>query len=58
MRRVIREFPQADPVLRIGGAPDAANRKVSSLVNMFPAARHDLIVVAVSRRGTECGDLR
>ncbi len=48
VRRVIRDFPAAEPVLLVGGAADAANLKVSSLVNMFPAARHDLIVVADS----------
>lgn len=48
VRQVIREFPELDPVLLVGGAADAPNLKVSNLVTMFPAARHDLIVIADS----------
>ncbi len=58
VRQVIREFPGLDPVLLVGGAPDAANLKVSNLVNMFPAARHDILVIADSDMRVDRGYLR
>ncbi len=58
VQRVIREFPGARPVLSLGGAADAANLKVSSLVSMFPAARHDILVIADSDMRVDRGYLR
>ncbi len=58
VRQVIRDFPDLRPVLRIGGAADAANLKVSTLANMFPAAHHDILVVADSDMRVDRGYLR
>jgi len=48
VQRVIREFPERDPVLVVGGRSVPGNLKVSNLVNMYCAARHGLVVIADS----------
>jgi len=48
IRRVIDEFPGRDAVLVVDGRVVGGNLKVSNLANMFPAARHDLLVIADS----------
>lgn len=42
------EFPRADIAVVIDPAQHGCNRKVSNLINMLPAARHDLLVIADS----------
>ncbi len=41
-------FPHADIGLVVNPAQHGQNRKVSNLINMLPAARHDLLVIADS----------
>ncbi len=41
-----REFPAADVALVVDPRLHGANRKVSNLINMMAAARHDIIVVS------------
>ena len=48
VRRLQSRFPAADITLTIDPALHGANRKVGNLINMFPAARHDTIVIADS----------
>lgn len=48
IRRVIDEFPGQDAVLVVDERAVGRNLKVSNLVNMAPAARHDLLVIADS----------
>lgn len=46
--RVRARFPDRDIVVWVDDTADGANRKVANLMNMLPAARHDLIVIADS----------
>ena len=48
VRRLQSRFPAADIALTIDPTLHGANRKVGNLINMFPAARHDTIVIADS----------
>ena len=48
VRRLIAELPQRDLVLVIDGRTHGTNGKVSNLINMLPAARHDHLVIADS----------
>lgn len=54
-RRVIGRFPQRDISLVIGGASQALNLKMASVLNMVPGAKHDILIVADSdvRVGTD-----
>jgi len=47
-RRLIAEHPSADTELIVDQRAAGSNLKVANLENMFPAARHDLIVLADS----------
>ena len=48
VRRLQAELPQADIALVIDGRNHGINGKVSNLINMMAAARHDLLVIADS----------
>jgi ceramide glucosyltransferase len=48
VRRLIADFPDRDLELVINARRHGANAKVSNLVNMQPAARHETIVIADS----------
>jgi ceramide glucosyltransferase len=48
VRALIAELPQADIALVIDGRRHGSNGKVSNLINMLPAAKHDLLVIADS----------
>jgi ceramide glucosyltransferase len=48
VRRLIADFPDRDFQLVINARRHGANAKVSNLINMQPAARHETIVVADS----------
>jgi ceramide glucosyltransferase len=48
VRRLIADFPDRDFQLVINAHRHGANAKVSNLINMQPAARHETIVVADS----------
>jgi ceramide glucosyltransferase len=46
--RLRRRFPHIDMELVIDGTPHGPNRKVANLINMFPSARHDTLVISDS----------
>ncbi len=48
VERLRRRFPHVEIDLAIDPTPHGANRKVANLINMFPLARHDLLVIADS----------
>ncbi len=48
VRALIRERPEADLALVIDETPHGANGKAANLINMLPAARHDILVIADS----------
>lgn len=48
IRRLQAQFPHNPPELVIDGTSHGANGKVGNLVNAFPFARHDIIVIADS----------
>ena len=48
VQRVRDRFPDADIAVVIDAAAHGPNRKVSNLINMLPAARHDLLAIADS----------
>ena len=48
VRRLIADFPDRDFDLVINARCHGANAKVSNLINMQPAARHEMIVIADS----------
>lgn len=48
LRRLQRRFPERDIAVVIDSRPHGTNRKVSNLINMLPAARHDLLVISDS----------
>jgi ceramide glucosyltransferase len=48
IRRLIRDFPEHDISLVINPAIHGPNYKVSNLINAFPRARHDIIIVCDS----------
>ena len=48
VRRLQAQFPGRDIALVVDPTPHGANRKVGNLINMLPAARHDVLVIADS----------
>jgi ceramide glucosyltransferase len=48
VRRLQQRFPAVDMVLVVDAAEHGVNRKVGNLINMMPAARHDVLVIADS----------
>ncbi len=48
VRRLQARFPSLDLVLVVDNTPHGANRKVANLINMLPAARHDILVISDS----------
>ncbi len=48
IRRLIARFPDVDIDVVINPAQHGCNRKIGNLINMYPAARHDVIVIADS----------
>jgi ceramide glucosyltransferase len=48
VRALQARFPDCDMELVINAAQHGANPKVSSLINMLPSARHDILVIADS----------
>jgi ceramide glucosyltransferase len=48
VRRLQLRFPAVDIVVVVDPTPHGANRKVANLINMLPASRHDLLVIADS----------
>ena len=48
VRRLRARFPQVDITVVVDPAQHGANRKISNVINMFPLAKHDTIVMADS----------
>jgi ceramide glucosyltransferase len=48
VRRLIADLPDVDLSLVVAPQVHGANLKISNLINMMPAARHDLLVIADS----------
>ncbi len=48
VQRLRRRFPHVDIELVIDPTPHGLNRKVANLINMFPSARHNWLVVSDS----------
>jgi ceramide glucosyltransferase len=48
VRRLQAEFPGVAADLAVDGRMHGPNRKVGNLINMFPLARHDIVVIADS----------
>ncbi len=48
VRRLQRRYPHIEIDLVIDPTPHGSNRKVANLINMLPAAHHDLLVIADS----------
>jgi ceramide glucosyltransferase len=46
--RLREKFPDLDMELVIDPTPHGLNRKVANLINMFPSARHDVLVISDS----------
>ena len=46
--RLRARFPQTDIAVVVDGTRHGANHKVGNLINMFPAAKHDILVIADS----------
>jgi ceramide glucosyltransferase len=48
VRQVMQDFPDADITLVIDGALPGTNFKICNLINMLPAAKHDILVLSDS----------
>lgn len=48
LRRLHERFPGVDMAVVVDPTPHGINRKVANLINMYPAARHDVLVIADS----------
>jgi ceramide glucosyltransferase len=48
VRRVMRQFPEADIELVIDPTRRGSNLKIGNLINMMPVVRHELLVIADS----------
>ena len=57
VRRVMAQFPQIDISLVVNPTRHGGNLKIGNLLNMLPAARHDLLVIADSDVGAHEGYL-
>jgi len=58
IRKLIADFPAHDITLIVNPAIHGPNYKVSNLINAFPAARHDIIIVCDSDIRVPAGYLR
>jgi ceramide glucosyltransferase len=43
-----RDYPGVDATIVVSGRPHGTNRKIANLINMFPSARHDVLVISDS----------
>ena len=48
VRSLQRDYPERDLALVIDGTSHGTNRKVANLINMYPVAKHDILVVSDS----------
>lgn len=57
VRRLMEDLPEADLALVIDGRLHGSNYKISNLINMIPAAKHDILVIADSDMRVQPGYL-
>ena len=48
LERVRRRFPERDIAVVVDSTPHGQNRKVANLINMLPAAKHEILVISDS----------
>ncbi|WP_240386423.1 bacteriohopanetetrol glucosamine biosynthesis glycosyltransferase HpnI [Asaia bogorensis] len=48
VQRLQQEYPDLDLDLVIDGTPHGTNRKIANLINMYPSARHDILIISDS----------
>jgi ceramide glucosyltransferase len=48
VRRLRREFPELPMDIVVNGLQHGSNRKISSLINMLPRAKHEILMIADS----------
>lgn len=48
VRRLMAEYPEREITLIIDGATHGTNRKIANLINMYPSAKHDILVISDS----------
>lgn len=48
LHRLRARFPALDMAVVVDPTPHGANRKIGNLINMYPAAKHDVLVIADS----------
>ena len=48
IRKIIEDYPQLDLEIIIDARLHGSNHKISNLINMFPAAKHEILVVSDS----------
>jgi ceramide glucosyltransferase len=48
VQRLRAKYPEADIAVVVDATRHGSNRKIANLINMFPAARHDVLVIADS----------
>lgn len=57
VRRLMQRFPHVDIDLVVDATAHGVNRKVANLVNMFPYAKHDVLVISDSDMHAPAGYL-
>ena len=58
VRRLSARFPERDVAIVVDATQHGVNQKIGNLINMLPAARHDILVVADSDMHAEPDYLR
>jgi len=48
IQKIIEDYPQLDIEMVVDARLHGSNRKVSNLINMFPAAKHEILVISDS----------
>lgn len=58
VRSLQRDYPERDLELVIDATPHGTNRKIANLINMYPQAKHDILVMSDSDIHVRPGYLR
>ncbi|WP_336761401.1 bacteriohopanetetrol glucosamine biosynthesis glycosyltransferase HpnI [Asaia sp. VD9] len=58
VQRLIQDYPERDISLVIDDTAHGTNRKVANLINMYPRAKHDVLVISDSDIHVQRGYLR
>jgi ceramide glucosyltransferase len=48
VEKLCRAYPDVDATLVVNARPHGTNRKIANLINMFPSARHDVLLISDS----------